>query len=116
MTVTIETAEILNLQPQSEHKDLIVATRSWPKGADETPAAADALANDDYKAFVGALGAPTSVTLTADGRGVNTEAWCACGNRDFADEVRYERWTAEGRVAHGYVCPVITCRRLVQSG
>lgn len=53
------------------------------------------------------------VVLTADGRHALYQEWHEGPPTD--DEwVRYERWTAEGRVAHGYIDTVT--RKLVQTG
>jgi hypothetical protein len=51
--------------------------------------------------------------LTADGRFANPGSWHE-GPSDIDGWVYYERWTPEGRVAHGYVDP--ESRRLVQAG
>ena len=58
--------------------DLKVAGRAWPKGADRTPAALEALAARDYDAFLLAVGTPSSVVLSGDGKPVNTTDWCRC--------------------------------------
>lgn len=50
-------------------------------------------------------------TLTEDGRSAATWEW---HQGPVSREVYYERWTAEGRVAHGYVDA--ESRRLVQAG
>ena len=62
-----------------------------------------------------AVNTGTQVLLTADG-GPRNPGWCENTYRCKAarDWVFYERFTAEGRVAHGWLCP--TCRRLIQSG
>jgi hypothetical protein len=52
-----------------------------------------------------------TATLTSDGRGAMVKGWCACGG---TEQVRYERWSARGREAHGFVCT--TCRYLTQTG
>lgn len=110
-------AKILALPSQAEHEDLLVAHRTWAADSDQTPAARKALAGDDYDGFIAALGTPESMQLTADGRTADTTAWCLCGvAANAAEWVRYERWTAKGRVSHGYVCPTVTCRKLLQTG
>lgn len=52
------------------------------------------------------------VTLTEDGRGAIRVGWHTDG--PAAEWVRYEVWTPEGRIAHGFVDSV--SRRLLQVG
>jgi len=67
------------------------------------------------KAWYAALGSHEHATLTADGRDAEPSEWCE--HKPPAESwVRYERWSARGMEAHGYVCPDIDCRHLVQSG
>lgn len=69
----------------------------------------------DVNLFESALGPHDTATLTFDGRLAATRNWCGCTPEpDAGAWIRYERYSARGREAHGYVCP--TCRRLVQSG
>lgn len=76
---------------------------------------ADAAGEEGSAEWWAALGPNETATLTSDGRGANPTAWC--GHKPPADSwVRYERWSPRGMEAHGYVCPDINCRQLVQSG
>lgn len=89
--------------------DLTVNHRSWgrlPEGLDQETARRW---TEDHDAV--------RVTLTGDGKGAIME-WhrpevdgpdCA-----MEDQVRYERWQADGRAGHGYVHP--DSRRIVQTG
>lgn len=52
-----------------------------------------------------------SVILTSDGRGVHRSGWHV---GDESEWVYVERWTAEGRVFHGFIDSVT--RKLVQVG
>lgn len=85
----------------------------------EDAARADRVAQPDWtrEQWLAQLGPHKDATLTGDGRGARTDAWCSCPaaatRRDDA-WVRYERWTAVGRVAHGYVHNV--CRMVLQTG
>ena len=54
------------------------------------------------------------VVLTEDGKTAEWQTWHDGPSEDVAGWVYYERWTPEGRVAHGYVDA--TTRRLVQAG
>lgn len=75
----------------------------------------NAEAAGDMAALEVALGSHDTATLTGDGRWALTRQWCSCTpGPDAGTWVRYERYTARGREAHGYVCP--GCRHLVQSG
>lgn len=66
------------------------------------------------RALMDAAGA-NCVRLSADGRQVITARWCECPPDALRSEsVYYERHTPEGRVAHGWACPV--CRQIVQTG
>ncbi len=93
--------------------ELTVAQTGWTREAGDR---ADAAAETGSTAWVAALGAYERVTLTSDGRPVETGTWCRCQPEpDPAGWVRYERWTAAGNQdAHGFACP--SCRHLVQSG
>ncbi len=53
-----------------------------------------------------------SVTLTSDGRSYYQGGWHE--GETYGDSVYVERWTAEGRVFHGFVDSVT--RKLVQAG
>jgi len=67
------------------------------------------------EAWYAALGPQEYSILTSDGGGAVPDGWCE--HKPEAETwARYERWTAKGREAHGYVCPDHDCRRLVQSG
>lgn len=63
-------------------------------------------------------GSPDEVILTTDGRHYRRDGqWCACQRGDLHDmhsEVYFERWTKQGREAHGWLHRV--CRRVTQSG
>lgn len=54
------------------------------------------------------------VLLTADGSHGNPQAWHTDGPTGDDDWVAYERWTAEGRVGHGFLHR--QSRRLIQAG
>lgn len=89
------------------------ASGGWSK---EACARADAVADitADLGAWHAAAGPHEHALLTADGRGVG-HTWCRCeSDADAGTWVRYERWTAQGRVAHGYACP--DCRFITQAG
>lgn len=94
---------------------LIKARGGWSK---ETAARADAASEAGSDAWYAALGPHEYAVLTSDGHGARTDAWHRnelCADRADADRwVRYERYTAEGRVGHGYLCP--TCRQVTQTG
>ena len=111
-------AEILALPMLAPCGDLKVAGRSWPKGTDRTPAALEALAAGDLDAFLRAVGPASVVVLSDDGSPVDTTGWCECPARlsGLDGDVRYERWVAGGRVAHGFACRRRVCRRLTQTG
>jgi len=55
--------------------------------------------------------APEMVVMTSDGRPAEFNTW---HEGTSTDSVYYERWTAAGRIAHGWVDA--TSRRLVQAG
>lgn len=79
--------------------EILVVTRvSYGRDADET----EVLAHT----------APAvEVVLSSDGRWVESQAW---HDGPEAEWVAYERWTSEGRVAHGFIDSV--SRRLLQAG
>lgn len=58
-------------------------------------------------------GVAESATLTRDGREAISE-WCSCDHSNGDDWAYFERYTAEGRASHGYVCAF--CRRITQTG
>jgi hypothetical protein len=92
--------------------DLILVLRSWSRDVSE--AAGAKLGYDaPWSELEAEMGLPTDVLLSADGGQVNTSAWCDV-DAPTTEWVRYERWTAVGRVAHGYVCEF--CRGLTQAG
>lgn len=99
--------------------DLQIADAGWSR---ERGDAANAVAEPGSEEWRAALGVPERVTLTSDGLGANRGRWCEChaappGGQVRAGEwVRYEAWTAEGRVAHGFVHAPWECRRLLQVG
>jgi hypothetical protein len=90
------------------NQPLTVVSRSFgklPEGVDR----------DEHLERVIAGEVPSIETvLTSDGRFVPTPLRWHEGASDIDGWVYYERWTPEGRVAHGYVDP--ETRRLVQSG
>ena len=73
----------------------------------------------DFAAWKAAIGPHEHALLTSDGRGTG-HSWCTCGTGGGTGggtdggPVRYERWTTEGRTAHGFACP--SCRMIVQVG
>lgn len=78
----------------------------------EATARADAVAGKvGAKEWRAALGPHAEATLTGDGQAAIVRGWCDCS---AVEQVRYERWSARGREAHGFVCK--TCRRLTQTG
>jgi hypothetical protein len=89
--------------------DVKLTSGGWSK---ETANRADATALVATPEWYDTLGPREHATLTGDGRSALHEAWCQCP--DPAGWVAYERWTAEGRIAHGFVHE--TCRRLIQTG
>jgi hypothetical protein len=92
--------------------ELTVNTGGWSKDAADR---ADAAAEAGSESWRAALGPYEHATLTDGGGAAITDAWCRClGREDVVDWVRYEQWTVEGRVGHGFVCP--DCRKLVQVG
>lgn len=116
-TITLTATDILALPLGGKHAGLTVTQRSWSDKVSKSAVVLDAIEAGDIDGMYRELGTPESVTLAADGRHVYPRNWCTGHDWDVTDEeVRYERWTAEGRVAHGYVCAYVACRRLVQSG
>lgn len=65
----------------------------------------------DVEAVIAGTVAPESATLTADGRHYNSEGWHTGPESEW---VRVERYTADGRVFHGWVDSV--SRKLLQAG
>lgn len=93
--------------------ELIKAAGAWSA---ETGKRAELVADPavDLTAWRAAMGSHEEVLLTSDGRTVRREAWCACGPAASGNPVRYERWTLQGRQAHGWACT--SCRAVVQAG
>jgi len=92
--------------------DLTVYTGGWSR---ERGQYADSVGEAGSPEWIAALGTHERATLTSDGRAANREQWCQCGEpASDAEWVRYEHWTAAGRVAHGFVHS--ECRRLLQTG
>lgn len=89
---------------------LVVVNASYGKRPD--------LADLDGDALMAALNESdyTMVVLSEDGGYVPERVQWATDDPTCPIErwVRYERWTPEGRVAHGYIHP--ESRRLIQSG
>jgi hypothetical protein len=87
----------------------------WLPERSHQPDVVAARTRGDWPAELAARGRHDFAALTADGRGCRSDQWCSCSPQPPADGwVRYERYSARGREAHGYLCP--TCRHLVQSG
>lgn len=93
--------------------ELIKAAGAWSA---ETGKRAELVADPavDLAAWRAALGPHEEALLTSDGRTVRREAWCACGPAASGNPVRYERWTLQGRQAHGWACT--SCRAVAQAG
>lgn len=90
------------------------AAGSWSKETSERASTAVG-EGADHAAWIAALGPHEDATLTADGRGAHVDSWCTCPTEPPSEAwTRYERWTAQGRAGHGYVCP--RCRYLTQTG
>lgn len=103
-------------QVQTFDCKLTVAQGGWSK---EDGDRADAAGEPGSAEWFAALGRREYVTLTSDGQSGGDRngpaGWCQCGvDPDVEQWVAYERWTAEGRVAHGYLHS--ECRLLLQSG
>lgn len=102
----------LNETIETVNGPLIKAYGSWSTDALQRADAAGEPASPEWQE---ALGPSEATVLTGDGQDARTSAWC--GHKPPADTwVRYERWSPRGMEAHGYVCPDINCRQLVQSG
>jgi hypothetical protein len=101
--------------PDSVFDGLIKGRGGWTR---ETAAQADATADAGTPQWRAALGPHQYAILTSDGSEADTGRWHIddrCGGpAEDGDWVRYERWTAEGRVGHGFVCR--SCRGLLQTG
>lgn len=67
----------------------------------------------DVQLVIDGLVDPVLLVASQDGRYVNSQEWHV-GEASDDEWVYYERWTAAGRVAHGYIDRV--SRRLLQSG
>ena len=108
-------AAIMTADLGTSDGELAVAETGWTREAGDR---ADAAADKGSPAWIVALGAHETVTLTSDGGAAEPSRWCRCPASQAlgADTwVRYERWTADGgNDAHGLVCAA--CRRLLQSG
>ena len=105
--------QILAAKVGSTIEGLVKCHGGWSA---ETAERAGAVAEPGSPEWYAALGPHETATLTADGRGAETSAWCMTHTHPADIWVRYERWSARGQEAHGYVCPESTCRHLVQSG
>jgi hypothetical protein len=93
---------------------LKVVSGGWTVEAGIRADAAGKPGSAEWKAALGPH--DREVILTSDGRSANREEWCTEHDAPMEKWVRYERWTPEGRRSHGYVCPTLTCRQLVQTG
>lgn len=103
---------------RTELDGLILDSGGWTR---EQAATVDAAHERGTPEWVAALDATpyAHVTLTADGRYANRQAWCTCANDDVAADgwVRYEFWSTESGKAdrrHGFVHD--TCRKILQTG
>lgn len=106
-----QATKILSADLHTAFGDVKLTRRDWPLGAEERITARARV--EGRAAIAEAIGPPYGALLTSDARLVDRSDWCRCTNP--ADEwVRYEYWTAEGRSAHGFACPV--CRRVTQTG
>jgi hypothetical protein len=90
--------------------DMTLVSGGWSR---ERGDFADAAGEPGSMAWTAALGVHEDATLTADARSAITDAWCKL-RCDGSEMVRYERWSARGQEAHGYVCS--QCRRITQTG
>lgn len=93
---------------------MFIKSGGWSKEAGGRLDAA--MASDpglDVRAF---LGSYERVLLVSDPAArVHAQGLCTCPGSDNADSwVRYEKWTAAGRVAHGWACPA--CGGITQTG
>lgn len=84
---------------------------TWAPGATRRASAVAAEGTEEWARIARTI-PHEEATATSDGRGVVTKGWCSCGGG--VEQVRYERWSARGREAHGFVCK--TCRSLTQTG
>lgn len=91
---------------------LYVHSHAWSADAGRR---ADQLKDPDYETYKAALGVPETVLLSSDHFGADTTRWCP-HNPPAGAWAYYERWTVEGRTAHGWVHAAQSCRRLTQSG
>jgi hypothetical protein len=87
---------------------------NWSKEAgDRADAAANAATEPER--WRTALGPHEDAILTADRGNSRLDSWCTCRpDPDLETWIRYEHWTAVGRVGHGYLCP--DCRAITQTG
>lgn len=104
-----ELAEVIELDGYPPVK---VYQRGYPRGADERPGVAEALAAGDRAALSAAMGLPELVHASGDGRPVASR-WCGCGSAR-SGEVFYARFSARGWEAHGWACA--DCRGISQTG
>ena len=104
------TSEIVALPLGAKYDGLTVAARHWPQGvmdaAGQERIVAGELVDD-------VLGTPEEIVLTGDGRAY-WSAWCKCPAVADDHWTRYERWTVQGRTAHGFAHTV--CRGILQTG
>ena len=93
---------------------LILFTAGWSKETSQRHPDLLTAPDVNIAEWRAAMGPYEHATLSADGRGL-TARWCQCKPEPMPETwVRYERYTTEGRAAHGYVCP--TCRHITQTG
>lgn len=127
MTITATpTSQILNakLRDRVETPDgpMYVKTGGWSKETGDRVEAAlaanpgryrEGVTNADYRTLAGPY---ERVLLVSDPAArVHAQDWCTCPGSDNADAwVRYEKYTAAGRVGHGWACP--GCGGITQTG
>lgn len=97
---------------------LVVTKREWAPGiGDAVQALIEARGLDatDPQVWRELCGPAMTTELSEDGRYFESRRWCSCDEERAGEGAVYvERWTAVGRVFHGWVCP--SCRRLTQTG
>lgn len=84
---------------------MYVKTAGWSKETGVRLDAARAANPDlDVRAFLGRY--EHALLVSAPKARVHADGWCGCGDSTTADRwVRYEKYTAKGRVGHGWACP-----------
>ena len=111
--LTATTARLLLAAPLRTSVDaMVIVAGSWSREAGN---AADAKATPGSPEWMAILDATPheSCTLTSDGHSAGIR-WCEHSDEEAGSWVTYERWSAAGRVAHGFVCS--ECRGILQTG